>query len=81
MYNLHESLLRDRARLPRAYPQTRIMAQDSVYAHVAGAEFNEGEGLVTRTRKGHVLPSYDKGHITGWFALSGLALVWICVGL
>ena len=54
------------------------MAQDSVYAHVAGAKFNEEEGLVASTRKGHVLPSYDKGQITGWFALSGLALVWIC---
>ena len=54
------------------------MAQDSVYAHVAGTEFNEEEGLVTSARKGHVLPSYDKGRITGWFALFGLALVWIC---
>ena len=59
-------------------PHTRIMAQDSVYAHIAAAEFNEEEGLVTSTRKGHALPSYDKGHITGWLALSGLTLVWIC---
>ena len=54
------------------------MAQDSVYAHVAAAEFNEEEGLVTSTRKGYALPSYDKGHITEWLALSGLVLVWIC---
>ena len=54
------------------------MVQDSVHAHVEAAEFNEEEALVTSTRKGHALPSYDKGHITGWLALSGLALVWIC---
>ena len=54
------------------------MAQDSVYAYVGAADVNEEEGLVTSTRKGHALPSYDKGHFTGWLALSGLTLVWIC---
>ena len=54
------------------------MAQNSVYAHVGAAELNEEEGLVTSARKRHALPSYDKGHITGWLALSGLTLVSIC---
>ena len=54
------------------------MAQDSVYTHVEAAQLNEEEGLVTSERKGHALPSYDKGHLTSWVALSGLALVWSC---
>ena len=53
------------------------MGQISVYTHVGAAQLNEEEGLVTGQRKGHALPSYDKGHITGWLALSGLTLVWI----
>ena len=54
------------------------MGQDSIYTYSGAVQLNEEEGLVTGRRKGHVLPSYDKGHITRWLALFGLTLVWIC---
>ena len=61
------------------------MGQDSVYSHDGAAHFNEEQGLVTRQEEGQALPSYDKGHMTEWLALSGLALVWIlgiiCIGI
>ena len=54
------------------------MGQDSIYTYSGAVHLNEEEGLVTGRRKGHVLPSYDKGHITRWLALFGLTLVWVC---
>lgn len=50
------------------------MAQDSVYISIGAEE----DGLITGQRKRLPLPPYDKGHMTGWLALSGLVLVWIC---
>ena len=53
------------------------MGQDSVYISIGAAQFNEEDGLVTGQGKRLPLPPYDKGHMTGWLALSGLVLVWI----
>ncbi len=53
------------------------MGQDSVYTSIGAAQLNEEGGLITGQGKRLPLPPYDKGHMTGWLALSGLVLVWI----